>query len=151
VRIPLTKGHYTLIDVADWQLVKEEGPWQAVWSRWTNGYYAQRPRDLPRGLHGLLVGDAQGKEVDHISHDTLDNRRSNLRLVVRAQNARNRVKHKVATSRFLGVYWNGKCRKWAAQIRRDKHATHLGLFESETEAARAYAEAARNQTGLAPT
>jgi hypothetical protein len=45
-------------------------------------------------------------------------------------------------SRYRGVWWDRRQEKWVAEIKVDGEKNHLGRFESEVEAARAYDEAA---------
>ncbi|KFM23257.1 AP2-like ethylene-responsive transcription factor AIL5 [Auxenochlorella protothecoides] len=45
------------------------------------------------------------------------------------------------TSRFRGVSWNSNCAKWRAQVWKGSEVHHLGYFEGEEDAARAYDEA----------
>ena len=47
-------------------------------------------------------------------------------------------KKRVATSRFRGVYWDKTHQKWVAQIYIDGKSKHIGFYDDETEAARAY-------------
>ncbi len=47
------------------------------------------------------------------------------------------------TSIYRGVVWNKGAGKWRAQITVDKKHEHLGSFEDEAEAARAYDARAR--------
>jgi hypothetical protein len=85
-------------------------------------------------LHRLIAGAQSGDTVDHINGNTLDNRRSNLRKVGRNENARNRVKKVVSTSRFKGVSFHTPTGRWRMQIRTDR-ARVLKAFRNEFEAA----------------
>lgn len=53
-----------------------------------------------------------------------------------------RARHKNGRSRFKGVAWNGKYKRWTAQINLHGRRWHLGTFRDETEAALAYNKAA---------
>ena len=52
-----------------------------------------------------------------------------------------RVQPVKGTSRFRGVSWNSNCAKWRAQVWKGSDVHHLGYFEDEVDAARAYDEA----------
>ena len=45
------------------------------------------------------------------------------------------------TSQFRGVSWNSSCSKWRAQVWKGSDVHHLGYYENEVHAARAYDEA----------
>lgn len=74
-------------------------------------------------------------EIDHKNGNGLDNRRENLRIATRSQNAANRFK-RGGSSKFKGVCIAGK--RWKAGIRQDGKSYHLGTFDTEEEAALAY-------------
>lgn len=94
------------------------------------GYTSQR-------IHTFLTG---WPLVDHINHDGLDNRRSNLRPATTKQNVRN-SRSRPGSSQYKGVdLFRGV--KWRATIRVDGKKKHLGLFVDEKDAARAYNKAA---------
>ncbi len=40
------------------------------------------------------------------------------------------------TSRFFGVYWDKRIRRWLAQVRRGGKQHHIGLYDDEVAAAR---------------
>jgi hypothetical protein len=90
-------------------------------------------------LHRLIMAPDRSMVVDHIDGDALNNSRVNLRVCTNGENMRNR--HSACgTSRFKGVYRSKG--RWCAAIRIDGRKIHLGLFVSETLAARAYDQAA---------
>jgi hypothetical protein len=80
--------------------------------------------------------------TDHSDGDGLNNQRSNLRPATTAQNNYNQSPQAGTSSRFKGVTWHKKRRKWQASIKVNGKFHYLGLFSDEEKAARAYADAA---------
>ena len=95
-------------------------------------------------MHRFLLDAPVGLVVDHINHDGLDNRRSNLRLATYAQNAANRRRGKT-NSGYKGVTWTGTAWSAAAFVRGKRR--HLGTFGTPADAARAYDRAIQNEYG----
>ncbi len=85
--------------------------------------------------------------VDHIDNNPKNNYVTNLRWASRQENCRNRVPNRGSSSSFKGVCWSKVCAKWKATCQRDGRAHHLGFFDSERDAARAYADAVRDLHG----
>ena len=77
----------------------------------------------------------------------LNNQRYNLRKATPQENMMNRQKHKNSSSRFKGVHWYKPANKWMTQIRFNNKHIHLGCFTSETEAALAYNQKAKELFG----
>ena len=89
------------------------------------------------------------KQVDHKFGDTLDDRKSQLRICTNQQNNYNKSKIlKKCSSIFKGVVWNKLLNSWRADIKINKfHSKFLGSFKSESEAAIAYNNAAEKYHG----
>jgi hypothetical protein len=75
-----------------------------------------------------------GMMVDHINHDTLDNRRFNLRVCTKTQNQFNAKLRRDSTSGYKGVGFHKVTQKWMAYIRANNVQYHLGLFKTIREA-----------------
>ena len=99
----------------------------------------------------LITNAPPGMLVDHINHNTLDNRKCNLRICSKRENAINRKKSKDTASRFKGVTVEGgkKNKKvfMRARIRVNDKLIHLGCFKTQELAAMAYDEAAKKYFG----
>ncbi len=100
-----------------------------------------------RVIWAMMTGAWPVGELDHVNHDRSDNRFANLRPCDRVQNARNGRSHSDASSSFLGVSFFTRDRRWRSQIRVSNKNLHLGYFDAEIAAARAYDAAAREHFG----
>lgn len=91
-------------------------------------------------MHRVIMGlEPRGTvqvslEVDHINGDRLDNRKQNLRVVTRAENAQNLRPRDGGTSRFRGVSFDRRAGKWRAEVTIFYKKHYLGLFDTEDEA-----------------
>jgi hypothetical protein len=72
--------------------------------------------------------------VDHINHNPLDNRKSNLRLCTNQENIRHHKIFITNTSGHTGVVWDKQRNKWLSQIVVDNKNIFLGRFENIQEA-----------------
>jgi len=84
--------------------------------------------------------------IDHINGVCTDNRLSNLREATPLQNNQN-VPGQGGTSNFNGVSRIRRSTAWRAQIRHNGKKLHLGTFESELDAAKAFDAAALRLRG----
>ncbi len=98
-------------------------------------------------LHRLIMNlTDRNLEVDHINGNKLDNRRSNLRIVTRFQNAKNVGPHKDKKGPYKGVYYKSK-NTFRVVIQADGVTHRRFGFRTEEEAARAYDELAKQLHG----
>jgi len=136
--LPLTRGQSVLIDDEDAELVMRHR-WWSVYDKKTCCYRAMGQINGRKiFLSRFLLGAPEGMLVDHINGNTLDDRRSNLRLCTGSQNQMNRQKptRRNPQSRFKGV--NCARNGWKAGIRVNGRTIYLGQFKSEIDAALAY-------------
>lgn len=111
----------------------------------THGYVKIKVDDKSIFLHRSLMNCTDtGLVVDHIKGATaelkkLDNRKSNLRIATRAQNAQNQTSKKGGASKYIGVSLknNVNGNKWQAAICVNGKNIYLGVFVNEEDAARA--------------
>lgn len=89
-------------------------------------------------LHRWIMDEEipDGCLVDHINHNTLDNRRSNLRAVSHKENTQNRVPHKNNASGFRGVSLHRASGLWRAVVVADGKQHSLGYHRTPEEAAK---------------
>ncbi len=139
--VPLSKDLFALIDVSDIELV-DQYSWHAGFRRDTA--YAACSTHKPRKMiymHRLITNAPHGLEVDHKFGNTLDNRRSQLRLATRSQNAKNMKTPKHNNSGLKGVHWSKVMNKWGVRIGCDGTSKVIGYFSDKTLAHEAYKDA----------
>jgi hypothetical protein len=139
-------NHYLIakVDDEDYEFINQFG-WYAHKGR--NSYYAVRDKRINKKktsikMARVIMNTPKGLICDHINHDGLDNRKSNLRNCTVAQNNRNRKS--TSLSGYLGVSYANKNKKYCiARIYVNNKKIYLGSFTSEIEAAKARDVASR--------
>ena len=102
------------------------------------GYVGTNLNGTTRKLHSFILESKDG--IDHINHDTLDNRVQNLRPCSHSQNMMNRKIFKKNKHGVTGVYlYRG--RRWYSVIKANKKLYHLGYFDTKDDAIRARVQA----------
>ena len=141
----IIKGFSVLIDEDDFERVSQYN-WGVINSRGLIYIYSGRGKNSPLGngkilgIHRFIMNAPIGKVVDHINHNTLDNRKSNLRICTIGENAINRSPNKRGYSKYKGVSWDTDCKKWTAVVSKNKKTVYKKRFKTEMEAAIAYNE-----------
>lgn len=136
--LALTQGKVALVDDNDFEYLSR-------WKWCYNNGYAVRSGGV--SLHRAILSPPRSSDIDHINGDRLDNRRANLRLCSRAENCRNRKPRSGSTTGMKGVYLHKPSGRYQASIRVNGKNLSQGMYDSITEAAKAYNKAARKYFG----
>ena len=108
---------------------------------------SDKVRSLP--LRRLILGITDSNlNVRHTNRNPLDCRRANLVVRTIEQRCRNMrkahlIKGQSPSSRFKGVYWEARTKKWRAAIHVSGKKRTLGRHTDQVAAAQAYDEAAK--------
>lgn len=152
--IKLKNGYVALVDDEDFEYLN-----QWVWVLAKNrpnatGYAVRYEWDsLKKGnvcirMHRVIMKTPKELQVDHIDHNGLNNQKSNLRNCTQSENQSNRRSY--GTSKYLGVsrYNFGSLKGWfVAHTRKNGKNIHIGYFQNEEDAARAYDRVVFNIVG----
>lgn len=152
--IPLSQEFYAIVDDECFEFINQFN-WRVHKNPNSLTYYAMRSLPLSDGtitLHQELWYHFRGPirdgyDIDHINQNGLDNRLENLRLATPQQNAANRskVQSRKTLSQYKGV--SKTHGRWAASIGFNGKAIHIGCFDTEEQAARAYDAKAKELFG----
>lgn len=140
IKIKLLHGLFATIDAEDYDKIKGFR-WYAYYDRTTRGYYCRKniPNFGTIHLHRLIMDVSDKKmQVDHINHNTLDNRKVNLRICTQNENQKNSLLRLDNKTGFKGVSYDKNKRKYVSGIRHNNRRIHLGYFENPEDAAKAY-------------
>jgi len=134
-----SQGNEFYFDKDDFESVEKH-----CWFTDDKGYVRAKINYKKVALHRFLMKPPDDMVIDHISHNTLDNRKTNLRICTRQQNQCNQKKQNRNTSSiFKGVFLDKARNKWQATIMLNAKSIFLGRFNTEEEASKEYNRAAR--------
>jgi hypothetical protein len=153
-KIPLSQGQYAIVDAKDYDWLTSYA-WWAQYDPSIDNYYVRTQikrasKDWPCiSMHRLIMGleSKDSRVVDHINRNTLDNRRCNLRVVTRWENALNKGISSRNTSGYKGVSWRANRSRWIAQIRVRGKLIKLGSRKTKEEAYQLYCEGSKKYHG----
>jgi len=138
------KGYKVLIDDEDYERMRKHGWCVRVMSQHMI-YFRSNISGFGKGrismLHRFIVGCVpnDGKTVDHINGNTLDNRKCNLRICTQHENSRNQRIRKNNTTGYKGVRIRRQyTHTWDAYIMVDNKQISLGVWDNIEDAAHAY-------------
>lgn len=151
--IMLTKGYFALVNDEDDEALSKHKWTAVVMGKRVKRVYAYRRTgwdNLRRRytrtiyMHREILSAPDGFDVDHISGDTLDNQRENLRIATRSQNLANN-RRAIGTSGYRGVSptTSGELAPFKVLCR----GKLIGTFHDKIEAAKAYDAAAVKEFG----
>ena len=138
------KGYDVQIDDEDWDKVKGY-TWRISKKKNSNDVYIRAHQyvnnkrvdiSLHRFIMGCIYGD--NKMVDHINHNTLDNRKCNLRFCTGQENNQNRRKPVINTTGYKGVRVSTGTNRWGAVVSINRKNIRVGTYDSPEEAAHMY-------------
>lgn len=92
-------------------------------------------------LHRFIMKPNKKELIDHINHNPLDNRRSNLRVCTHTQNMANRLVNKTSRSGLKGVCYDksmSRRKRWAAYISHKGKIIKIGRYFTKEDAAAAH-------------
>lgn len=140
--IELTQGYTAIVDDEEYERVS---PYN--WYVKGNKNVATNIRGKQVFMSHLVLNIDGHQRVAYLNGDTLDLRKSNLKIVSRQELAFKKRKSNGTSSQYKGVCWKKETARWSAKITYNGKTRHLGYFDDETDAARAYDESAQELFG----
>jgi len=120
----------TKIDLEDIKICNKH-----KWSLSNMGYVKTNTNiNLNKFIHRLIMKCPDNMVIDHINHDTLDNRKCNLRICTQSQNCYNSLINKNNTSKIKGVYFRKDTKLWTSYIGINYKRINLGCFNNIQDA-----------------
>jgi len=146
-KIPLTKGYETIVDDEDFEWLSK-----FKWYASTNSEGRIDARRALKNKKSILMQKQilqvpNSFRIDHVNHNTLDNRRKNLRIATPSQNNMNSRKYKNNSSGYMGVSWFKPRGKWRVRIDFNHKQLCLGYYDDLITAAKIYDKAAKKYHG----
>ena len=144
----LTQGQFAVVDDDDYERVNQF-KWHAAKQQRNDDFYAvcriTKGSRKKTSMQNFITGAEMPLLTDHINHNTLDNRKVNLRVGTKRDNELNRKSRKNSSSKYLGV--SKKKGGFEVNLCSNGINYYLGLFQDEKLAALTYNSAAKEIHG----
>ena len=118
-------------DLEDYDVIKSYCWYVHIGRRGYKSVISTRSDQIIKLCNTIMNTD---KQIDHKNRNTLDNRKSNLRICIQENNTKNKSLQCNNTSGIAGVSWHKDTNKWAVRISINNKEKHIGVFESFDEA-----------------
>lgn len=142
-KIPLQNDEYAIVDKEDYERCMEH-----IWTASElNTPHTKISRNTVWLSSFVLGSDPEEGEITFKNKNKLDCRKNNLIIVSRLELNRRRRPSINSRSKYKGVDWQKSNKKWRARIQVKGKQIHLGLFDDEDDAAKAYNAAALEHFG----
>lgn len=157
-KIELTRGQFALVDDEDyaelskhkWHSIKSGSVSRVKWYAGRQYRHATllnskgQAKQILESMHRTIMNAEEGKCIDHIDGNPLNNQKANLRQCTHQQNLWNQGWELSPEKPFKGVHkYKGKKRGWTLKITHSNVNMDLGWFKSAEPAARAYDKIAK--------
>lgn len=140
----------TYFDLEDFDKIdKSNLSWHMKYAQNTKSYYIRatandgysedgKRKQRPIYLHKLIMDAdfSKGEQVDHLDHDTLNNRKYNLKIKDNTRNATNRHgANRNSTTGVRNVFWSSGDQRYVVQLQVEGRNKRFGSFKNLDEAA----------------
>lgn len=117
-------------DIEDYQIIKDY-----TWHCNDSGYLLTTYKKKRFRMHRLICGFPDDTlDVDHINHNTRDNRRCNLRVCTHRENTFNKLTPSNNSSGHIGVSFSAPDKQYRAYIQKDGKFWEIGMFDNYEDA-----------------
>lgn len=118
------KGKFAKVDDEDYDKVLSLGSWNYTPAGYACHSSHRDMKSIKTFMHRFIMEAPKGMEVDHINHDTLDNRKSNLRVCSHQSNSMNRKR------KAKYYFYSARYKRWEVAYR----GKYFGRYKTEQEA-----------------
>ena len=124
---------YALVSPEDYDIVSKYKWWKGQY-----GYARGEVDGKMVSMHRFIMKPPKDKVIDHISRNRLDNRRKKLKICTSQENSHNKSISKNKSSKYRGVFYNKRDKKYRTAFTYNKIYIYIGDFKNELDAAEAF-------------